>query len=150
MKPTIGIPLRSLLIWLTTNAGGALLLLLYLLLTGSGEIGITGLVLIFGLLFSAPVIALLIPSLYILRNITSKEGRLVFSIFLIPVLCAAIIGLTSVIFGNLLFMNGEMMMIFVPYIIAAEVIYFLFTWNMIAGNDPSPKEDTTPLDTPYL
>lgn len=150
MKKTPNIIGKSALIWLTTNLAGGILLFLYYVSASYHDSGISIIVALFGLLFSAPVIGILIPALHLLKAINSKAGRIVYSIFLVPCLCAFVILLVQLVFGFSILEDIEIQIFFIPYIIAAEICFFLFTYKMINGTAEAIASDTAPLDSPHI
>jgi hypothetical protein len=147
---------QSLLIWIATNILACLILLVVLSFTralnysdysidnGLGfysSFFIVAWVFVIGLVLSAPVNLVLVPSLYLLARIPSRSARVLYAIFSILLLCAGVALLFYSVFG--LDAEEGTMMFILPYIPAAEICFFLIALKLILHG----SQKTTTINT---
>jgi hypothetical protein len=99
-----------------------------------------GYIIVLGLLFSFPVIFFLVPNLYVLSSLETKQKKILYAAISILMLSAAVI----LVFVNTLGTDGldlsTVSIFLLPYVFGGEIAFFLVARNIIDGpNDSSYK-----------
>lgn len=121
----------SFLIWLTTNIIGSAALVVYMSQDDFQYAELFALVLFMSLMISSPVILLMSGNLYLLTLIKKKKLRILYVCLSTLLICAVL--LITLLGGNVLLPvnDPDIWFLFLPYIIAAVAMVFLFARRMI-------------------
>lgn len=141
MKPILKLTRQALLIWLSTNAIASLMYALYMFTTRSFEplSEITSsdtliAVIVLGLAFSFPVILFLVPGLYVLGMLRHTRDKVAYALGIILVLCLGVIVFFFMFFDVPDRDKPGILLFLLPYIIAAEISFFVVARKVIIRN----------------
>jgi hypothetical protein len=101
---------------------------------------------IVGLIFSSPVILVLIPCLFIVSTLTSIRKRILFSFVLTAGLSLAVIAVFMSFAGFSSIEQPKVLMFLMPYIVMAEVSMFTIGKKQIFGQEPNDESTTSIID----
>ena len=116
---------RSLLIWLATS----FLASCFHAITETIGLRLDEFMLL-SLLFSLPALLFLIPNFYILNIVVGKNNRILYSFISVLMLCLLVVALLLTL-ANGYFEKEMLYRLLLPYIVSAEISFFLFTRNVI-------------------
>jgi hypothetical protein len=131
---------QAILIWLTTNVlasvfyiAGRLLGILDRSLMGSYGIEVLGIIVVLGLLLSAPIILVLIPSLFQLDHLQNRRLRIIYSVSSVLIMSSLVVMAFIYLFN----INSNdvipIVKFLIPYVIAAQLSFFLVARQSIIG-----------------
>lgn len=117
---------QSILIWISTNVLGSTIFWM------TSEIGfkLYGIILL-SLLFSGPVILLLIPTLYYLTRISERARRIIFTVTSVLILCLCVSAYFIWYVKDYPLTNNQIASLLMPYIFSAELCFFLIARKSI-------------------
>jgi Kef-type K+ transport system membrane component KefB len=129
---------QSMLIWIATSFLGSAFL------WATGFIGLKLMeVLMLSLVFSAPAVACLIPTLHFVSTINNRGKRIVTSLISLPILCALIIAFFLHITRHYPISQTQLLNLLLPYIFAAHACFFFIARKTILAK-AWPKKYSQP------
>jgi hypothetical protein len=112
------------IIWVFTNLAGGFYLII------NNDVGqFMYYVILLGMLWSSPTMLLLIPILGLMKKIKAYHWKIIYAIVSICFVCAIVILSVFVIFDLSYSDRLYAITLLWPYVIAAEMIFFLVTWK---------------------
>jgi hypothetical protein len=86
---------------------------------------------ILSLLFSLPALFFLIPNFYLLNSVIGKNNRIIYAIISILMLCLVVVVVFLIFTDGYSFEKGMLFRLLLPYILSAEISFFLFAGRFI-------------------
>jgi hypothetical protein len=124
---------QAVLIWLTTNVLAGLA---YGII---GQVELIGIVLCVGMLFSAPVIPLLIPVFHLMRLASAIAMKMLIGTGIVLLLCCVVVASFCVIFEIDPFQQVEILLFLWPYPLSALISFFLIARKSIFQSNAKPS-----------